>query len=248
MPCHVRFLSLKVWNCQLASAFVAILTTALVARGDWPQWGGPQDNFTVENVKLADTWPTKGPRQVWRRHLGDGYSSVVTSGKRLVTMYREDDREHAVAMDARTGETIWQHSYEVEFLDGTNVEEFGPGPLSTPLIVDGRVCAVGVTGMLHCLHLASGKIIWKHHLVRELRGTKLYRGYSASPIAFRDTVILPVGGPGRGLVAFRIKDGSIAWQKHDFAISHVSPIMIRIFNPHFPFDPSRFGTQFAPTP
>jgi outer membrane protein assembly factor BamB len=143
-------------------------------------------------------------------------------------MYRGNDREHVVALEAQTGEKIWQHSYETRFLEGANVEEFGPGPLSTPLIVDHRICAVGVTGVLHCLDLDSGTVIWKQDLLRELRGTNLYRGYSASPIAYRDTVILPVGGPGRGLVAFRLNDGSIAWQKHDFAISHVSPIMIRI--------------------
>ena len=230
MVCRVKVRSLKERNRQLVSTFVVMLAFPLAARGDWPQWGGPHGNFIVENVKLADTWPTKGPRQIWRRRLGDGYSNIVTSGKRLVTMYRADSQEHVVAMDALTGKTVWRHSYKVEFLEGTNVEEFGPGPLSTPLIVDGRVCAVGVTGMLHCLDFANGKILWKRDLVRELQGTKLYRGYSASPIAFGDTVISPVGGPGRGLVAFRIKDGSIVWQKHDFAISHVSPIMIRFCN------------------
>ena len=220
---------LKQWNRQFVSVLV-ILAFPLVTRGDWPRWGGAHGNFTVQNVKLADAWPAKGPRQIWRRRLGDGYSSIVTSGKQLVTMYRAGNQEHVVAMNALTGKTVWQHSDEVEFLEGTNVKEFGPGPLATPLIVDGRVCAVGVTGVLHCLDFASGNVVWKRDLASAFQGTKLYRGYSASPIAFRDTVILPVGGPGRGLVAFRIKDGSIAWQKHDFAISHVSPIMIRFCN------------------
>ncbi len=207
-----------------------ILTFALPcsARGDWPQWGGPLRDFKVAGVKLADAWPEAGPHQSWRRSLGDGYSSIVSAKGRLYTMFRRDEREHVVALDAQTGETIWQHSYEVQFLEGTNVEEFGPGPLSTPLVVGDRLCAVGVTGVLHCLDVEDGAVLWKHDLVGELRGTNLYRGYSASPIAYKDTVILPVGGPGRGLVAFRIGDGSVAWQKQDFAISHVSPIMVKV--------------------
>jgi outer membrane protein assembly factor BamB len=160
--------------------------------------------------------------------LGDGYSSIVSAKGRLFTMYRSDEREHVVALDAQTGKTLWQHRYEVQFLDGTDVEQFGPGPLSTPLVIDDRVCTVGVTGVLHCLDINEGTVLWKHDLIGELGGTNLYRGYSASPIAYRDMVILPVGGPGRGLVSFRIRDGSVVWQNHEFAISHVSPIMIQI--------------------
>ena len=229
------YLRLPVWrlavpplNHRRLWMMVMLLLLPLAGRADWPQWGGPQGNFKIGDVTLAEDWPAAGLPLVWRRPLGDGYSSVVTSGNQLVTMYRADDREHLVALDASSGETLWRHSYAVEFVEGTNVQEFGPGPLSTPLIRDGHVCAVGVTGMLHCVDLASGKIVWKRDLVRELHGTKLYRGYSASPIGFRDTVILPVGGAGRGLVSFRMQDGAIAWQKHDFEISHVSPVLIRL--------------------
>jgi len=198
------------------------------AQADWPQWGGPQRDFKVAGVSLADTWPEAGPRQIWRRGLGDGYSGIVCATGRLYTMFRRGGREHVVALDAQTGATIWQHGYDVQFIEGTNVEEFGPGPLSTPLVIGDRICTVGVTGVLHCLNVGDGAVLWKHELIDKLQGTNLFRGYSASPIAYRDTVILPVGGPGRGLVAFGVHHGSIVWQKHDFAISHVSPIMVQV--------------------
>lgn len=195
---------------------------------DWPQWGGPGRNFQVSGVKLADRWPEKGLTQVWKRALGDGYSSIVAVDNRLFTMFREDGRETVCALEADTGKTIWQYDYLAPFLEGTDVEEFGPGPLSTPLIVGNRLYAVGVTGILHCLDLDSGKSLWSHQLVHDLQGTNLYRGYSASPIAYRDSVILPVGGPGRAVVAFDKQDGKILWQQHNFAISHVSPILFRL--------------------
>lgn len=208
----------------------AILAPQAAICADWPQWGGPQRNFHVPGVKLADSWPKDGLRQIWKRPLGDGYSGIVVAKGRLVTMFRSGASEVVVALDGESGKTMWQHAYPAPFLEGTNVEEFGPGPLATPLIVDGRLCTVGVTGILHCLELGGGRVLWKHKLIEDLRGTNLYRGYSASPIAYGDKVILPVGGPGHAVVAFRLEDGSIAWRQQDFAISHVSPLLIRSGN------------------
>jgi len=41
----------------------------------WTQWGGPTRNFQTEASGLRDTWPASGPRVVWKRPLGEGYSS-----------------------------------------------------------------------------------------------------------------------------------------------------------------------------
>ena len=44
-------------------------------------------------------------------------------------------------------------------------------------------------------------------------GSRLMYGYSSSPIAFRDTIIVPVGGRGEALMAFNQADGKVAWAK-----------------------------------
>ena len=41
----------------------------------WTQWGGPHRNFKTDATGLKDTWPSSGPRIVWKRALGEGYSS-----------------------------------------------------------------------------------------------------------------------------------------------------------------------------
>src|SRR5262249_21988544 len=51
----------------------------------WPQWGGPNRNFAVPAVDLATAWPAGGPRRLWQRPLGDGFSSIVTDGTSLYT-------------------------------------------------------------------------------------------------------------------------------------------------------------------
>ena len=60
------------------------LTAAGVA---WTQWGGPHRNFTTEASGIKDTWPAAGPRVVWKRKLGEGYSSPAVEGGVLYSMY-----------------------------------------------------------------------------------------------------------------------------------------------------------------
>jgi outer membrane protein assembly factor BamB len=194
--------------------------------GSWPQWGGPNRNFKVECEKLAATWPADGPKVLWSRDLGDGYSSICAVGGRLYTMYRKDDQEYVVALEAKTGKTVWEHGYPVETT--RMMDQFGGGPRSTPLIVAGRVFTVGINAVMYAFEADSGKVLWKHDLATEYGGTIPGRGYSASAIAYKNTVIVPVGGAGQSLVAFDQKDGSIIWKNNDFQITHASPIVINL--------------------
>jgi len=54
----------------------------------WPQWGGPNRDFKAASTGLATAWPSSGPREVWSRPLGDGYSAIAESGGTLYTLYR----------------------------------------------------------------------------------------------------------------------------------------------------------------
>ena len=61
-------------------AVVALLATAAeTGKGShaWPQWGGPSRSFVTDAPALATSWPAEGPRRLWQRPLGDGYSAIV---------------------------------------------------------------------------------------------------------------------------------------------------------------------------
>src|SRR5260370_1072087 len=45
--------------------------------GDWLVWGGPHHDFIAPSTGLAADWPASGPRRLWSRPLGDGYSAVA---------------------------------------------------------------------------------------------------------------------------------------------------------------------------
>jgi len=213
-----------------AGAFCAILFTALpgfAAGSDWFQWGGPHRNFTSDATGLASSWPAEGPKQLWKRTLGDGYSAISVDQGKLFTMYRKGEQEVAIALDAKTGATVWETAWDAPFLKGQDMTN-GPGPHSAPLVLNGRVFVTGVTAKLHALDAKSGKILWTHDLTSEYAATLRVNGYACSPIAYGGNILVTAGGPGHALMAFREADGTLAWASGDFKNSPASPTLIRI--------------------
>ena len=205
----------------------SLLLAAALLAGDWPQWGGPQRDFAATPTPLAATWPAAGPRELWRRPLGEGFSAIAVASSRLFTLYRRGEQEVVVSLDAATGATVWEYAYAAPFTPEYDMQH-GPGPHATPLVVGERVFAVGATGVLHALDRASGRLLWRRELIGELGGTLRPNGYACSPIAFGDNVMLFVGGKGQAVVAFRQGDGAVAWRSGDFRNSASSPLLIDV--------------------
>lgn len=213
-----------------ATILFAGMSNTASALQPWTQWGGPHRNFMVDNsVKLADKWPKDGPPKKWSRTLGDGYATILVENDRLYTMYRVENDEFTICLDAKTGKTVWEHKNASPFTQP--MAQFGPGPSSTPAIAGDRVFSVGANMVLHCFNKSDGKVLWKHDLVEEFKAEVPGRGYSSSPIAYDDVVVLPVGGAegveGQSLMAFNQSDGSVVWKQQSFGITHSSPILIQ---------------------
>ena len=198
---------------------------------DWPQWGGPNRNFVTEAKGLASAWPSSGPRQLWSRELGEGYSAIAVERGVLYTMYRpaggRNDDEAIVAIDSSSGKTMWEHRWTAPFVAGMRMEN-GPGPHVTPLVAGNLVYAVGTTGRLFALQTVNGRVVWSKDLWKDLGGQVMGRGYSCSPIAWKDTIILTLGGPGQSVVALRQKDGGVVWKSGDFDPAPSSPLLINV--------------------
>jgi outer membrane protein assembly factor BamB len=193
----------------------------------WTQWGGPRRNFQTEATGLKDTWPAAGPRVVWTRPLGEGYSAPVVEGGVLYTMYGRSRAEVVIAANAETGQTLWEQVSPMTFDSGAGAE-MGNGPYASPLIAGDRLFTAGVAGKLQCFDKRTGKVLWVQELWTTHQGSRLEYGYASSPIAFRDLVIVPVGGPGKSIMAFRQADGSVAWGKLDFGNVYSSPVLINV--------------------
>lgn len=190
----------------------------------WTQWGGPERNFHAGKGQLTIDQPY--PRVQWRQPLGVGHASIVVDKQRLYTLFSEGEREAVVAMDRRKGARIWQDSYDTGYQATRRDYQ---GPHATPLLVDGRLFTLGIAFHLRAYAAADGRLLWQRDLMAEYQPRMMQSGYAASPIAFEDTVILPMGGsPGQGAIAVDQASGVTRWLNADFQVSHASPIQINI--------------------
>jgi outer membrane protein assembly factor BamB len=201
----------------------------------------------IEAKGLADTWPDEGPEKIWRRELGDGYSTIAVDSEVLYTMYRTNQDEFTVALDRMTGETIWEH--RIPSPTTAQMDQYGPGPHSTPLIVGKHVFTIGSNAVIHCFDKRNGKVLWKHDLIDEYGGPVAGYGYACSPIAYNHTVIVPLhrerpreqaGADGEEaeeakdeesentptLVAFDRATGEVVWEQPGHDVHYASPILI----------------------
>lgn len=215
--------------CRSAALWLllAMIQGSAFSQSSWPQWGGPRRDFKSDVKGIPDMWPATGPRRIWNRQLGDGYSAIVAEGDRLFTMYRRGLQDVVICLDANTGQTVWEFAYDAPF-SREYVLEQGEGPRATPLVSGGRVFSSGPTGKMHCLEARTGKPLWSHDLITEFKGTVRVRGYSCSPLAYKNTVIMMVGGAGNSVIAFDQKTGAVAWKKGDYQNSPSSPIIINV--------------------
>jgi len=134
--------------------------------------------------------------------------------------------EIVTAMDTSTGRILWEHSTPTTFR--SEAPEMGNGPYSTPLLAGDRVFTAGVSGRLQCLDKMTGKLLWTQMLWGDHGGTQLMYGYASSPIAFRETIIVPAGGKGKSTIAFQQANGDVAWAKGSIPNTYSSPLMINV--------------------
>jgi len=215
--------------CAVGLALVAALVVAGDKKpaGNWTQWGGPTMEFRADSTGLKNEWPAEGPKELWSRELGDGYSAVLVEDGRAYTMYRDEENEVVVCLDAMTGKTVWQHAYAAKPSEG-HVHQFGDGPRATPLISGNLLVTIGVAGHMHALDKKTGKVTWSHDLWTEFKGTVLDHGYSSSPVPYKDSLLVLVGGEGSSVIAFHQKDGTVKWKAHDFRNSYSTPRVLKV--------------------
>ncbi|HEX4914540.1 MAG TPA: PQQ-binding-like beta-propeller repeat protein [Vicinamibacterales bacterium] len=218
-----------------AIVFAALLAVAGAGLGahvtqrfpDWPQWGGPSRDFVVPAARPVSPWGSGGPPRRWSRPIGDGFAAIVTSGDRGFTTYRDGVADVAMAFHLATGDSTWETRIVAPFNE-TCSHRLGPVPRATPLITDRWLITASAGGLVTALDTASGRIAWQRELFADSPASLRVCGYSSSPVAHGDNVIVLTGVPGRAVMALRRHDGSVAWQGHDFANGYSSPTIARV--------------------
>jgi len=193
--------------------------------GEWPQWRGYHRNGRSPETGLLTDWPAKGPKEVWSKPLGGGYSSVSISGGRAYVTDRQDDQERALCFDAATGKELWEYRYDADY----GGVAYGAGPRASPTVHDGRVYTVGATGVFLCLEAApaggKAKRLWRHDLIKEFNARTPQWGVACSPLVVGNLVIVQPGGTKGSIVAFDRKEGKLAWTALDDPSGYSSPVL-----------------------
>jgi outer membrane protein assembly factor BamB len=203
-------------------ALLALYICASVAMaGDWPQWLGPRrDGSSDEIVKPWQT-PLK---ELWKQTIDEGNSSPIIAGDRvyLHTRVGKKDEEALTAYDANTGKQLWRTVYARSKYENF----FGGGPRATPSVSGNKLYSYGVTGILTCSDVESGKQIWQVDCLKKYKTDNLFFGASCSPLIVDDLILVNVGGKGNSVVAFNKDSGEERWKALDDKASYSSPILL----------------------
>ncbi len=204
--------------CALLSLSAA--GPAAAANFDWYRWRGPDLNGVSKEADWSASWPSAGPKQLWKAFVGTGFSAVSVANGRAYTMGNQSNSDFIYCLDCGTGREIWHHSYAAG-LDGRLYEG---GPNSTPTIDGHAVYTLGRKGELFCLEADSGKVIWRKDLMKDFGLKEPGRdwwGFTGSPLVEGELLILNAGTHG---MALEKKTGRPVWVTGQEATGYASPV------------------------
>jgi outer membrane protein assembly factor BamB len=205
-------------------AAIALLA-APVDAGDWPQWRGPVRDGIVPGLPPRAAWPVALP-PAWKVRVGGGHSSPVVGGDRVFVFSREGEDEVVQALELATGRRVWRQSYPAPYTMNMAAMAHGKGPKSTPVVEGGRICTLGISGILSCLDAATGRVLWRKEFAAQFKETSPLYGAAMSPVIDRGRLIAHVGGSGQGaLMAFDPATGDVLWAWKGDGPSYSSPVV-----------------------
>lgn len=212
---------------MLVGATIGLLLAAVaLPASDWPQWRGPNRDGVVDRVGgVEGVWP-EALRRLWRVEIGAGQSSPVLLGQRAFLFSREGQREVAHALDIETGRLVWQTGYPAPYEVYPGAAAYGDGPRSTPIIAQGRLFTLGISGILTAFDIASGRLIWQKDFTGRYPASAPPFGTSMSPLMAGGNLLVHAGGhDGGALIAFDPATGREAWALVGEGPSYSSPIV-----------------------
>ena len=147
---------------------------------DWPRWRGPNGDGVSQETGWNPQALAGGPKVLWSRDIGPGYSNVIIQSNRLYTMGLTKDGPTFYCMNASSGKVIWRRT-----LSSGHQE-----PQSTPAIDGDRVYGLMKSGLLVCLRELNGAILWKKDLKKDFNVPNPTCGWATSPVVDGSLLLL----------------------------------------------------------
>jgi outer membrane protein assembly factor BamB len=188
---------------------------------DWPGFRGRDRDGIVRGVHIVSDWSASPPKELWRRPIGPGWSSLAVHGDVFYTQEQRGQDEIVAAYRVSTGAPVWKHRDAARFWESNG----GAGPRGTPTLRNGRVYTFGATGILNVLDEATGAVIWSRNAGTDSNTAVPDWGFSASPLLIDDLVIVAAAGK---LVAYDAASGQPRWVGPDGGPGYSSPHILTI--------------------
>lgn len=203
---------------------VTLVGVSLQAAESWPQFRGAEGSArAVNGAKLPDEMgPDKNA--AWKIELPPGHSSPVVFGERIYLTAVRGDQLLTMALDRRSGKTLWEAAAPHEVLE--QIHRIGSHAQSTPATDGEQVVSFFGSSGLWCYD-ADGKPLW-HHRMGPFKNDF---GAGASPIIVDDCVILGQDHDTDSfLAAFDKQTGELRWRtdRSEFARNYCTPILWRV--------------------
>ncbi len=210
----------------LRCCFAVALATQFSFAQDWPQWRGPNRDGVVASFIAPKEWPDK-LKTIWKAQIGIGHSSPVVVGRRVYTHSRQDENEVVSCFDLDTGKQLWRDSYPTPYTMNPAAIAHGKGPKSTPVVYEGKLYTLGISGLLSCYDAMTGQVRWRREFSKKSGPSSPLYGTAMSPMVDRGLLIAHVGGNDSGaLTAFDVNTGEMRWSWTGDGPGYASPILV----------------------
>jgi outer membrane protein assembly factor BamB len=219
------------------SGLAVNIIVSLASAGDWPQFRGPGGLGVSDDKGLPEKWSEK-ENVLWKTKLpGLGTSSPITVGDSIYLTcysgYAESAKEpgdqknlmrHLVCLDRKTGEIRWTKDIkpvlpESQYRSGNDGQH---GYASSTPTSDGTHLFVffGKSGV-YCFDL-KGEQVWNKSVGTGTTGW----GSAASPVLYKDLVIVNGAVESGALYALKKSDGSEVWKTPGTGNAWGSPMLV----------------------
>ena len=156
---------------------------------------------------------------------------------------RHDGSARLTCMKSETGDELWRFEYPTNYED---LYGYDNGPRTCPVVDGNRVYIFGPEGMLHCVSVSDGKLLWSVDTAAKFHVVQNFFGVGSAPVVEGELLIVQIGGspPGRartlldtrdsvqgngsGIVAFNKWTGEVVYQITDELASYTTPTLATI--------------------
>jgi outer membrane protein assembly factor BamB len=208
---------------------------------DWAQFLGPTRNGKSKETGLLAAWGPGGPSIVWQVELGTSYSAPSISQGRLFHFDRHGNQARLTCRNSETGREIWRCEHPTRYEDMLG---YNNGPRCTPLVDGDRVYTLSAEGILQCVRVEDGAVVWRMDTNTEFHVVPNFFGVGSSPLMVGDVLVVNVGGStedgpqeitqgpltgnGTGVVGFDKLTGKVLWRATNDLASYASPVAAEI--------------------